>query len=92
MNPMYFERRRDILLRLTAALDVNDEDGYCDAYDKLRQVEKEAGEFDGEDCDCALEICPACGGAEGADCTTCHGQQVVEANARTVLTDLEEDR
>lgn len=77
-NRDYQADRIQILKDMLAAIELCDDDTYADGYDRLIALEKEAGEYDGLDCDCELEICPACGGIEGTACNTCNGDLVID--------------
>lgn len=54
----YLAERIEILKDMLAAIELVDDDTYQDRFDKLKQLEIEAGDHDGPDCDPLREIGP----------------------------------
>ena len=74
MDPAYKKRRQLALTAMLAALEADEDDDYCNAYDALIKTECDAGEFD----DHLPGICRICGCTDEEACP--EGCTWVEAN------------
>lgn len=64
MDPQYVVQRLEILDRMRQAVAADEDDDYCEGYDALIALERDAGEFDGYE----PGVCRICGCTDAFGC------------------------